>query len=347
MMYAIVPPYLLSRIADAQPHLPTAAAAARHALSELEPLGRARAAGPRTPQAPSGAMAVAGSLRRLVSDAQNREVLPGVPARSEGDPAAGDLAVDEAYEGLGATYAFLDQAYGRSSLDGAGVALEATVHYGRAYDNAFWDGRRVVFGDGDGEVFNRFTGSLTVIAHELVHGLVQFAAPLEYRDQSGALNESLCDVFGVLVEQYRLRQEARSATWLVGTGLFTARVSGAALRSLRAPGTAYDDDVLGRDPQPGNMSGYVQTTSDNGGVHINSGIPNHAFYLVAERLGGFAWERAGQIWYDTLTEQQLPPDCSFRTFAAATVAAAEKRYGSGAAETTAVQAAWEAVNVMA
>lgn len=345
MKCAIVPPYVLARIAEAHPRLPVAADAARRALSELEPLNRARreagaSAGHR------GGTAVAATLRRQVSDARSREELPGVPVRGEGDPSAGDPAVDEAYDGLGAFYAFLEAAYGRSSLDGAGFGLEATVHYGREYDNAFWEGSRVVFGDGDGEVFNRFTVSLTVIAHELGHGLVQFASPLDYQDQAGALNESLCDVFGVLAEQYLRRQAADDAAWLVGAGLFTPQVSGAALRSLKAPGTAYDDDVLGRDPQPATMAGYVQTSSDHGGVHINSGIPNHAFYLTAARLGGFAWERAGQIWYDTLTEQQLPRDCTFRTFAAATVAAAEKRYGVGTVETSAVQAAWEAVNVM-
>lgn len=345
MKCAIVPPYVLARIAEAHPRLPVAADAARRALSELEPLNRARreaggSAGPR------GGTAVAATLRRRVSDAGGREELPGVPVRGEGHPPTGDPAVDEAYDGLGAFSSFLEAAYGRSSLDGAGFGLDATVHYGREYDNAFWEGSRVVFGDGDGEVFNRFTVSLTVIAHELGHGLVQFASPLDYQDQAGALNESLCDVFGVLAEQYVRRQAADDAAWLVGAGLFTPEVSGTALRSLKAPGTAYDDDVLGRDPQPATMAGYVQTSSDHGGVHINSGIPNHAFYLAAARLGGFAWERAGQIWYDALTEQQLPRDCTFPAFAAATVAAAEKRYGVGAVETSAVQAAWEAVNVM-
>ncbi|BBE24050.1 hypothetical protein MN0502_29330 [Arthrobacter sp. MN05-02] len=144
------------------------------------------------------------------------------------------------------------------------------MHYGTDYDNAFWDGERMVFGDGDGEIFGRFTASLTVISHELVHGFTQYSTNLEYQGQSGALNESLSDVFGVLVEQRELGQDAADATWLVGAGIFTAQVQGSALRSLRAPGTAYDDDVLGRDPQPATMADYVETTSDNGGVHINS-----------------------------------------------------------------------------
>ena len=115
---------------------------------------------------------------------------------------------------------------------------------------------------------------------------------------------------------------------------------------MKAPGTAYDDDVLGKDPQPAHMDDYVDTDQDNGGVHINSGIPNHAFYLLAAALGGHAWERAGQIWYDTLTGGQLSPDADFAGFAAATAATARARYGEGE-EHRAVLAAWKGVGVSA
>ena len=99
-------------------------------------------------------------------------------------------------------------------------------------------------------------------------------------------------------------------------------MQGVALRSMKAPGTAYDDPRLGKDPQPADMSGYVDTTDDNGGVHINSGIPNRAFYLAAAAIGGHAWAAPGQIWYDVLTGPGITPDCDFATFAALTVAAA-------------------------
>ena len=342
---SIVPPYLLARIAGLEDTAYSrASAAACRALAELVPVQRARAEALRPP-AELPKTAVVPRLHRAVSDARGAEVLPGRPARSEGQPPSQDDAVDEAYDGLGATYALFQETYGRASVDGAGGTLQATVHYGRDYDNAFWNGERMVCGDGDGEVFERFTQSLTVIGHELTHGVIQYTARLEYQDQAGALNESVSDVFGVLVEQKLLRQEAAAASWLVGAGLFTPAVSGAALRSLKAPGTAYDDDVLGRDPQPATMAGYVSTTTDYGGVHINSGIPNHAFYLAATTLGNFAWERAGQIWYDTITEQSLPVDCSFSVFAAATVAAADKRYGTSSPERAAVADAWDAVGV--
>ena len=343
---SIVPPYLLARLAAAEdPAKATAAKAARRALTEIKGVESARSVPHRAPARGSGT-AFTPTLRRSISDALGLEELPGTVVRTEGEPPRGDPAVDETYDGLGATYRLFSEAYGRSSLDGAGRALEATVHYGRDYDNAFWDGSRMVLGDGDGEVFERFSKSLTVIGHELTHGIIQYTAQLAYRDQAGALNESVADVFGVLVEQKLLGQTAGEASWLVGEDLFTDLVQGRALRSLKAPGTAYDDDVLGKDPQPASMEDFVQTASDNGGVHINSGIPNRAFYLAAAALGGYAWERAGQVWYDTITERNFPADATFAAFAGATLTAAEKRYGAGAEESTAVQAAWKEVNVL-
>lgn len=203
----------------------------------------------------------------------------------------------------------------------------------------------MVFGDGDGEVFERFTRSLTVIGHELAHGVNQHAAGLEYQGQSGAVAESVSDVFGALVEQHALGQHAEQATWLIGEGLFTGLVQGRALRSMIEPGTAYDDDVIGRDPQPGHMRDYIETTDDNGGVHLNSGIPNRAFTLAALALGGPAWERAGHIWYDTLTSGSLSRTATFTDFAAATLAEASRRFGAESAETRAVQEGWTAVGV--
>ncbi|WP_052273867.1 M4 family metallopeptidase [Arthrobacter sp. L77] len=340
---SIVPPHLLMRLAALQDaRYAVAADAARHALRELDPLRHARAEALRAPV--RRRPAVVGTLTRRIHDAGGREELPGDLVRGEGAAATGDPAADEAYDGLGFTYRLFSEEYGRSSIDGAGMALAATVHYGTGYDNAFWDGERMVFGDGDGEIFGRFTASLTVISHELAHGFTQYSTNLEYQGQSGALNESLSDVFGVLVEQRHLGQDAASASWLVGAGLFTADVQGVALRSLRAPGTAYDDDVLGRDPQPSTMADYVETASDNGGVHINSGIPNHAFYLAATAMGGRAWEGAGRVWYDAVLSGGIPPDCDFPTFAAATTDAARARFGAAGRE--AVADAWSAVGVL-
>jgi Zn-dependent metalloprotease len=204
----------------------------------------------------------------------------------------------------------------------------------------------MVFGDGDGEVFATFTGSLTVIAHELTHGVTAQTTNFVYLGQSGALNESVSDVFGALVEQYHLGQSADRASWLIGAEVFTDKVQGVAMRSMRAPGTAYDDDVLGRDPQPANMRDYVHTNDDNGGVHINSGIPNLAFVTTALELGGPAWERAGRIWFETLTGDGLSRSADFAAFAGRTIAVAGTRYGAQSAEVHAVRAGWETVGVV-
>jgi len=272
------------------------------------------------------------------------DVAPGALVRAEGAPDTGDVTVTEAYDGLGATLALLTEVYQRNSLDGAGLDLTATVHYGNRYNNAQWNGSQMIFGDGDGTLFNRFTVAIDIIGHELTHGLTQNTAGLHYYGQSGALNESMSDVFGVMVAQYHAspRPIAEQADWLIGKGIFTSAVRGLAIRSMKAPGSAYDDPKLGKDPQPGSMDAYLETFEDNGGVHINSGIPNRAFQLAAVALGGYSWERAGQVWYDTLLDPKLSPSATFVQFAALTVAHAGK-LGADVAE--AVQGAWQQVGV--
>ncbi len=286
----------------------------------------------------------AGQKRRAVYDAQHRTRLPGALVRSEGDPASDDVAVNEAYDGAGATDDLYRGEFHRDSIDGRGMRIDSTVHYGVQYDNAFWDGAQMVYGDGDGELFERFTKSIDVIGHELTHGVTDSEAALEYHDQPGALNESFSDVFGSLVKQRERRQSAAEADWIIGEGLFTARVRGVGLRSLRAPGSAYADPVLGNDPQPAHMSGYDAAPDDNGGVHVNSGIPNHAFYLAAVSIGGFAWEKAGRIWYVALTER-LRKSSDFAAAAEATEAVAGEIFGTGGAEQEAVREAWRQVGL--
>jgi Zn-dependent metalloprotease len=135
------------------------------------------------------------------------------------------------------------------------------------------------------------------------------------------------------------------ASWLVGDGLLAPDVQGQALRSLAAPGTAYDDPVLGKDAQPAHMDGFVRTRDDNGGIHLNSGIPGHAFYLLATNLGGHVWERAAHIWYDAVTGPPMSPETTFSAFAAATVAAAKQRFGTSSGEAAATRRAWLGVGV--
>jgi Zn-dependent metalloprotease len=297
---------------------------------------------------PIGRQDVSGAApaaQRTIYDAGNKQVLPGMTVRSEGGAPTADVSVNEAYDGLGDTFEFYLNAYQRNSIDNAGLPLDASVHFGVKYNNAFWNGQQMVFGDGDGVIFNRFTESVDVIGHELTHGVTGSEANLTYQGQPGALNESVSDVFGSLVKQYKLMQTADQADWLIGAGLLAAGIKGVALRSMKAPGTAYNDKILGKDPQPADMKHFVHTTQDNGGVHTNSGIPNHAFYLVATAIGGNAWEKAGQIWYDTICDSQLPKSASFAIFATRTAVHAAQRYGSQSTERKAVLDAWRQVGV--
>ncbi|MEU9029339.1 M4 family metallopeptidase [Streptomyces sp. NPDC048383] len=339
----VVPPHLLdkaARSADA-----ARADAAQRTLEQDAFLRTRRRISTVRGIAPTAAAPGSDTPRRTVYDAGHRTRLPGTMVRGEGDEPGRDATVNRAYAGLGATFDLFLQGFGRRSIDDGGLPLDATVHYGEDYNNAFWDGRQMVFGDGDGDLFLDFTVAVDVIGHELAHGVTQYTANLDYHGQSGALNESMSDVFGSLIKQYTLGQNADEADWLIGAGLLGPNVTGVALRSMRAPGTAYDDDELGKDPQPATMDDYVVTSRDNGGVHINSGIPNHAFCIAATELGGRAWERAGQIWYDTLTGGELTERADFADFARLSVAAAVTRFGDGGAEHRALQKAWATVGV--
>ncbi|UIX34683.1 M4 family metallopeptidase [Streptomyces sp. GQFP] len=341
----IIPPHVLDKVAQADD--PVLAGPARRTL-ERDAYQRTHRRLTTVLGAPAVAAAPLADEKplRSIYDAEHRQDLPGTLVRSEGSEPGQDATVNRAYAGLGATFDLFLKVYGRNSINGEGLPLDATVHFDEDYGNAFWNGEQMVFGDGDGEIFLDFTLPIDVIGHELTHGVTQYTANLTYFGQPGALNESMSDVFGSLIKQYSLGQTADQADWLIGAGLLAPRVTGEALRSMRAPGTAYDDDVLGKDPQPATMDDYVRTGRDNGGVHINSGIPNHAFYLAATALGGNAWEKAGQIWYDVLTGGELYAQASFADFARLTVAAARDRFDDGD-ELQAVLKAWEQVGVPA
>ncbi|HEY6932947.1 MAG TPA: protealysin inhibitor emfourin [Marmoricola sp.] len=331
MTCAFIPPWLVDRIAAAEDE---DLARSGHRTRDIDDTVRqARQAA--VPQQKLGATTKA---PWEVHTADDGSVLPGELVRAAGEPAVGDPAVNEVADGVeGALALFRD--LGRSSYDDQGAPVLATVHYEQGYDNAFWNGTQLVFGDGDGKVFGRFTRPIDVGAHEFTHAVTQYTANLTYSGQSGALNESMSDCFGICVKQRALGQDAASADWLIGEGIFEPGVQGKALRSMKEPGTAYDDPRLGKDPQVGSMDDYVDTTEDDGGVHINSGIPNRAFYLAATGIGGDAWSGAGRIWYAALTSG-LAADTDFAGFAAACVAAAGDH-------TDVVRSAWEQVGVTA
>jgi hypothetical protein len=284
---------------------------------------------------------------RTIFDCRKGEKRNAIVVRSEHSDASGDDSVNRAFDGLGVTREFYKTVFNRNSIDDRGMRLEGYVNFHEHYSNAFWNGREMVFGDSDGQVFSDFTKSLDAIAHELTHGVVEFTAGLDYHGQPGALNESISDVFGSLIKQWSLMQTAEQADWLIGAELFAPGISGNALRSMKAPGTAYDDDQLGKDLQPDHMRAFVNLpdtpAGDNGGVHINSGIPNKAFYLTAIGIGGFAWEAPGHIWYESLKASNRMTQ--FQEFADTTYSKAGALYGLGSIEQRAVAAAWLEVGI--
>ena len=336
----IVPPHMLSELAQRGDE--SQRDWAFHTLTLSEQFrGRREAVG----SMPTLLATPAGEKRRTVYDAKNGSDLPGKLVRAEGDPPSDDPAVNEAYDGAGVTYDFYHDVFERNSVDDKGLRLDSTVHFNQNYDNAFWNGSQMIYGDGDGQIFDRFTKSVDVIGHELTHGVTQYTAGLDYQDQPGALNESMSDIFGILVKQKALNQTADQADWIIGAGLFKPSVKGVGIRSMKAPGTAYDDPKLGKDPQPAHINNIYTGNSDRGGVHINSGIPNHAFYLAATAIGGYAWEKAGKIWYTALTTQ-LQNDSDFADAAKITIAVAGSLYGEGSNEQKAVSNGWQQVGVI-
>jgi Zn-dependent metalloprotease len=280
-----------------------------------------------------------------VFDAKNTNDLPGDLVRKEGDAPLSDPIANEAYDNLEIVYRFFKDVFGRESVDNQGKPLVASVHYGRKWDNAVWDGRQMIFGDGDGVIFQRFTAALDVTAAELTHGVTQFTAQLAYQDQPGALNMSMSYVFGSMVKQWALGQTAVEADWLIGAEIMAPGFKGRALLDMANPGTAYDDPYLGKDSQPGNMKDYLQTESDNGGVHINSGIPNRAFVLGAKAIGGHSWEKTGKIWYVTLTER-LTANADFAKCATETVSVARDLFPEDPSIAQKVAKAWTDVGVL-
>jgi Zn-dependent metalloprotease len=253
--------------------------------------------------------------------------------RGEADPSVDLESANLGYDHGGATREYYGTVLSRQGIDNLGGELRINVNYGIEFDNAFWDGTRIVLGTGSGSVFVDFSKSPDVLGHELTHGVVQHTANLDYNSQSGALNEHFADVFGSLVEQRPRGEDAGTANWLIGDEVMAPALYGEAIRSMAHPGTACDNPVLGKDPQPDHMSGYYAGPADNQGVHINSGIPNRAFYLAALELGT---EAAGLIWYAGL--QNLWPTANFTDAAAVISAQARILARDGRVERQAAQA---------
>ncbi|MFE2148698.1 M4 family metallopeptidase [Streptomyces lavendulae] len=337
----IVPPYILEKLLKSED-----SEVRRAALDTL--LITARLNGERTVRASFAGAAAPGNGRRTVFDCEQEELLShAVLARTEDGPQSADQAVNRAFDALGMTRDFYKEVFHRNSIDDRGMRLNGFVHFGFQVNNAFWDGQEMLFGDGDGMEFSNLTGSSEVIGHELTHGVTDHTAGLVYHGQSGALNESMSDVFGSLAKQWSLKQSADEADWLIGADIWTPGIAGDALRSMKNPGHAYNNPQFGKDPQPDRMSKFIHLPDtkpgDFAGVHINSGIPNRAFFLTASHIGGFAWEISGSIWYASL--KATGAHDQFEDFASTTFQKAGELFGTGSTEQSAVLSAWQEVEV--
>ncbi|WP_186579888.1 M4 family metallopeptidase [Aquibacillus kalidii] len=261
--------------------------------------------------------------------ANNRTQLPGnyVTDNDNVFNASAQAAAVDAHYNAGITYDYYYNTFGRNSYDDNGSSLVSTVHYGQDYNNAFWNGSQMVYGDGDGTTFSPLSGALDVIAHELTHAVTESTANLVYQNQPGALNESMSDVFGTIVEAYDGDMD-----WLMGEDVYTPGTRGDGLRSMKDP-TLYN--------QPAHMNNYVNTTADNGGVHTNSGIPNKAFYNIATKIG---LDKSGKIYYRALTTY-LTSQSDFADARSALLQAANDLYGESSSEYTAVENGFAAVGI--
>jgi Zn-dependent metalloprotease len=340
----ILPPKLLEQLAKSETD-PDARAAILDTLTNDRHFRLARAESASRSSAilaPTVTFArVGGNPNRTIYNQQNNDQQTfGAVARTEGQAPVADNAVNQAYDGFGATYSFYWDEFQRDSLDGQGLPLIGAIHYGSRYNNAFWDGDRAMwFGDGDGRILTETTAGIDVIGHEMTHGVTQHEANFPYSGQSGALNESVSDVFGIMVKQRALGQDVAASDWLIGAEIVGPLLK-PALRSMKDPGHANPHDT-----QVADMDHYLP----NGDVHENSGIPNRAFYLVATQLGGNAWDKAGPIWYETLCDPSLRATRrpqTFALFARTTLKHAQRTYGSGSNEVHAVRNAWQTVKVI-
>ena len=332
----VIPDHILTKIAARSPE---ARDSALSTLEHMRALDSFRGIRPLTVAAEN----ITGPQKsRRVYDARHKNKPAGTLVMDEHTKRSSDLVVIKAFDGSGHVYDFYSIVFGRSSIDGKGKRLDSIVHFDWNFDNAYWDGSRIIYGDGDGVLFIDLMVP-DVIGHEFTHGLTQYLSGLGYTGQTGALNESISDVFGSMFKQWLLGQSSADASWLIGEGVFGPGVQARGIRSLAAPGTAYDDPVLGKDPQPAHMSGYVKTRADNGGVHINSGIPNKVFYIVATGLGGNSWQTPGQIWFKSA--ERVRPDATFIDFARATVDVAGEEFGNGGNVQETVAQAWAQVGI--
>jgi len=272
-----------------------------------------------------------------VFDCHHTTTLPGTAVVNPGTSADG--TIKRAYVEEESVAKFYWNIFKRDSIDGNHMTLISSVHYGVNYNNAFWNGAQMTYGDGDGKVFLDFTLGDDVIGHELTHGVTQHSLALVYSGEAGGLNESMSDVFGSMFRQWEKNQTAATADWLIGSDIMGPVSKGkgyTCLRDMAAPKAAH---ALA--PQPDHYYPGI----GNLDPHYSSGVPNLAFTNAAKAIGGKSWEKAGQIWYKALTGFGPSPNMTMSQFASRTRALSTSMFPALPAVHTAVHNAWTGVGL--
>ena len=266
----------------------------------------------------------------------------GLPGTQVSTPASSaDLTVKRAAVEATAVAKFYCDIFKRDSIDNHHMTLISSVHYLKNFNNAFWNGMQMTYGDGDGQIFIDFTQGNDVIGHELTHGVTEHSAALSYTNEAGGLNESMSDCFGSMFRQWQAtpQQDVKSADWLIGHNIMgpKAKAKGyTCLRDMANPAAAH---CLA--PQPTHFSQYHAGMDP----HYSSGIPNLAFYKACMAAGGHSWDTIGQIWYKALTGFPPSPNMLMSVFANRTRSLSKSMYAGNATVQNAVNNAWTAVGL--
>jgi Zn-dependent metalloprotease len=283
------------------------------------------------------ALAAPGPPAILVYNCAHGNTLPGSPVTNPGS--SSDATAKRAFVETSAVADFYQKLFGRNSVDNAGKTLLSSIHYSVNYNNAFWNGSQMTYGDGDGNIFVDFTKGNDVIGHELTHGVTQYSVGLSYTNQAGGLNESVSDVFGSMFRQWQADQDVTKADWLIGKDIMGPGAIARGYTCLRDMSNPAARHCLA--PQPTKFSQY----RDGMDPHLSSGIPNFAFCKAATAIGGKSWEKAGRIWYQALTGFAPSPSMKMSVFANRTRTLAGGLFPAEPAVKTAVDKAWTAVGL--
>ncbi|MBV9077131.1 MAG: M4 family metallopeptidase [Methylobacteriaceae bacterium] len=281
------------------------------------------------------ALALAPSV--TIYDCKGTQSLPGTPVPNPGK--AADPAAKRVFGTTSEVAEFFAKVFGRNSIDGEGMTLMSSVHFGQRYNNAMWNGLQMIYGDGDGQIFVDFTAGTDVIAHELTHGVTQHSLQLDYSDEPGGLNESMSDCFGSMFRQWKLKQDVTQADWLIGADILGPAAKAKGFTCLRDMADPAGRHCLS--PQP-TLYAQVRPGMD---PHAASGPPNLAFCTAAKTLGGKSWDQVGQIWYAALTGWGARPKTGMKDFAARTRQLAQTMYPGAPPVAAAVDAGWRKVGL--